>query len=99
MTPAIKPCSIVSGLLKNLGKAIAHHLVMDRSGFPFLSPTFYYLVGKEDIAITLLDVDVSGEALHVIKKVLITCIHVIHVQYLDESSDKLVDDEDDWKVY
>ena len=72
---------------------------MDRSGFPFLSPTiFYYLVGKEDIAITLLeDVDVSGEALHVIKKVLITCIHVIHVQYLDESSDKLVDDEDDWK--
>lgn len=80
MTPAIKPCNIVSGLLKNLGKAFAHHLVMDRSGFPFLSPTiFYYLVGKEDIAITLLeDVDVS-EALHVIKKVLVTCIHVIHV--------------------
>ena len=54
---------------------------MDRSGFPFLSPPiFYYLVGKEDIAITLLeDVDVSEEALHVIKKVLVTCILVIHV--------------------
>ena len=71
MSPAIKPCNIVSGLLKNLGKAIAHDFVMDKSGFPFLSPPiFYYLVGKDDIAITLLeDFDVSGQALHVIKKV------------------------------
>ena len=71
VSPAIKPCNIVSGLLKNLGKAIAHHLVMDKSGFPFLSPPiFYYLVGEDDIAITLLeDFDVSGQALHVIKKV------------------------------
>ncbi len=67
----MKPCNIVSGLLKSLGRAIAHHLVMDKNGFPFLSPPiFYYLVGKDDIAITLLeDCDVSGQALHVINKV------------------------------
>ena len=73
--PAIKPSNIISGLLKNLGKAIAHHLVMDKCGFPFLSPPlFYYLIDKDDIAITLLeDVDVSGEVLHVIKKVIFFC--------------------------
>uniref|UniRef100_A0A1X7VYK5 Uncharacterized protein n=1 Tax=Amphimedon queenslandica TaxID=400682 RepID=A0A1X7VYK5_AMPQE len=63
MRPAIKPSNIISGLLKNLGKSIAHHLLMDKCGFPFLSPPlFYYLIDKDDIAITLFeDVDVSVE--------------------------------------
>ena len=57
--------------MKNLGIAIAHHLIMDTGGFPFLSPPiYYYMVGEDDIAIIVLeDVDVSGRALHVINKV------------------------------
>ncbi|XP_019857300.1 PREDICTED: uncharacterized protein LOC109585612 [Amphimedon queenslandica] len=84
--PAIKPCNIASGILRNLGKAIAHYLIMDKCGFPFLSPPIYhYLVGENDIAVTLLeDIDVSGESLHVINKIKSCC-----------SKDKLVDDEED----
>ncbi len=42
--PIIKPSNVISGLLKNIGKAIAHSLVMDQVGFPYLSlPIFYYL--------------------------------------------------------
>ncbi len=62
----IKPSNIVSGLVKNLGKEVAHHIIMDKERFPFLSPSiFYYLVGNSDMVITLLDDrDVSGQALY-----------------------------------
>ena len=33
--PVAKPCNVISGLLKNLGKAVAHSIVMDNIGFPF----------------------------------------------------------------
>ena len=67
----VKPCNVVSGLLKNFGRAIAHSIVIDNTGFPFLSPPmYYYLLGMEDIAITyLLDIDVSGQECHAISKV------------------------------
>ena len=71
LCPVVKPCNIVSGLLKNFGKAVAHSLIMDHVGFPYLSPPlFYYLIGQEDVAITMLrESDVSGQAEYVVAKV------------------------------
>ena len=71
LRPVVKPCNIVSGLLKNFGKAVAHSLIMDHVGFPYLSPPlFYYLIGQEDVAITMLrESDVSGQAEYVVAKV------------------------------
>ena len=71
VTPAIQPCNTVSGPLKNLGEAIAHQLLMDKYRFPFLSPPiFYYLVGMVDVAVTMLeDIDLTGQASHVVMKV------------------------------
>ena len=61
----------MSGLLKNVGKAVAHSLIMNHVGFPYLSPPlFYYLIGQEDVAITMLrESDVSGRADYVVAKV------------------------------
>ena len=44
---------------------------MDHVGFPYLSPPlFYYLIGQEDVAITMLrESDVSGQAKYVVAKV------------------------------
>ena len=71
LRPVVKPCNIVSGLLKNFGKAVAHSLIMDHVGFPYLSPPlFYYLIGQEDVAITMLrESDASGQAEYVVAKV------------------------------
>ena len=67
--PVVKPSNIV-------GKARAHSLVMNNMGFSYLSPPIYhYLVGSEDEAITcLIDLDVSGQAFHIISKVSVAVI-------------------------
>ena len=72
LTPIFKPSNIVSGLTRNFGKAVAHSLVMDQIGFPHLSPPiYYYLIGMEDVAITLLrDTDATGQAAHVLSRVM-----------------------------
>ena len=69
--PTIKPSNIVSGLLRNIGTAIAHSLIMDGAGFPYLSlPMYYYLADKEDVAVTHLSIsDACGQAFYVLSRV------------------------------
>ena len=71
LRPVVKPSNIASGLLKNVGRAVAHRLIMDHIGFPHISPPlFYYLIGQEDMAMTLSrESDVSGQAEYVLAKV------------------------------
>lgn len=78
LRPVVKPSNEVSGLLKNFGKAVAHSLLMNQIGFPDLSPPIYhYLIGKDDIAVTLLsDADTNGEAAYVVSKVCHCHVHV-----------------------
>lgn len=77
-----RPSNITSGLLKNVGKVIAHSLLMDKIGFPFFSPAiYYYRAGEENEAVTLLNsIDICGQDAHVLSKVnSVTCtLHFLH---------------------
>ena len=71
LQPRVKPSNIASGLMKVFATAVGHSLVMDRVGFPFLSPAiYYYAVGCEEKAIGfVVDSDLSGQFRYVIDKV------------------------------
>ena len=60
-----------SGILRIFGKMIAHTLLMDGVGFPYLSPScYYYMAGKWNIAVTFIsDEDVSSRVHHILKQV------------------------------
>lgn len=69
--PAFLSNNITLGMIKLVGKAIAHSLVMDQVGFPYLSPAmYYYLVGQEEKAIGFItDNDLDGKAHYAVTKV------------------------------
>lgn len=70
--PAFKQSSVSSGMLRILGRMIGHSIVMDKLGFPFLSPPcYYYMCGYVDRALSLVQQEDVGEHVnYVIKKVI-----------------------------
>ena len=62
-----------SDIPKNFGQMIAHTLLMDGIGFPYLSPPcYYYMTGKLNTTVTFItDEDVSSRVCHVLKQVCI----------------------------
>ena len=73
LRPTFKISVLNSGILKIFGQMIAHTLLMDGIGFPYLSPPcYYYMTGKWNTAITFItDEDVSSRVRHVLKQVCI----------------------------
>ena len=73
LRPTYKISVLNSGILKIFGQMIAHTLMMDGMGFPYLSPPcYYYMTGKWNTAITFItDEDVSSRVRHVLKQVCI----------------------------
>ena len=71
LRPAYKMSTINSGILKTLGQMIGHSLLLDKVGFPYLSPPcYYYMAGKWDTAVTYItDEDVSCRVHNVLIKV------------------------------
>ena len=71
LRPTFKISVLNSGILKIFGKMIAHTLLMDGVGFPYLSPScYYYMAGKWNIAVTFIsDEDVSSRVRHILKQV------------------------------
>ena len=66
LRPVYSPEARSSGLLKALGKMVAHGISLEGIGFPYLSPLCYwYIVGGEDKAmehLTMADVGADVEA-------------------------------------
>uniref|UniRef100_A0A1X7SYT3 HECT domain-containing protein n=1 Tax=Amphimedon queenslandica TaxID=400682 RepID=A0A1X7SYT3_AMPQE len=87
LQPRIKPANIASGLLKVFGTAVAHSLIMDRVGFPYLSPAiYYYAVGCEEKAMSfVMDNDLSGQFQYAINEL------------KSSPADVIVKDSDDMK--
>lgn len=71
LRPAFTLSVLASDTLKHLGTMIAHSILMDNIGFPYLSPAaYYYMANKLDIAVTLItDDDVSDRTRYIIKEV------------------------------
>ena len=67
LQPQVKPSNIALELMNVFATAVRHSLVMDRVGFPFLSPAiYYYAVGCEEKAIGfVVDSDPSGQFCYV----------------------------------
>lgn len=60
--PAFKMSNLSSGIFQILGTMIAHNLVLDCQGFPFLSECIYYtLAGQTEKAMTLITMDDLSE--------------------------------------
>lgn len=71
LRPTFKQSSVSSGMLLILGRMIGHSLIMDKQGFPFLSPPcYYYMCGYFDKALSLIQQDDIGDRIsHVITQV------------------------------
>ena len=69
--PAYTLSTLTSDTLKYLGIMVAHSILMDKIGFPFLSPSiYYYMANRLDTAITLIaDNDVSDKTRYILKEV------------------------------
>ncbi len=51
--PSFKATNLASGILKTIGTMIAHSLLMDGQGFPYLSEyCYYYIADRFDEAIS-----------------------------------------------
>ena len=51
-----------SGVLSTVGTMIAHSLLLDGQGFPYLSEyCYYYVAGYCDRAVTCVSIDDTGE--------------------------------------
>ena len=72
LRPTFRQSSVSSGMLHILGRMIGHSIVMDRQGFPFLSPPcYYYMCGCLDKALSLVQLEDVGERInHVIEQVI-----------------------------
>ena len=58
LRPAYKATSLSSGLLCTVGTMVAHSILLDGQGFPFLAEyCYHYLTGNEDLAITAITSD------------------------------------------
>ena len=61
LRPAYKASNVSSGMLKIVGMMIAHSLLLDGQGFPYLSDyCYYYLANCPDLAITSISIDDVG---------------------------------------
>ena len=71
LRPSYKMSTLNSGVLKTIGQMIAHSLLLDKLGFPYLSPPcYYYMAGKWDTAVMYItDEDVSSRVHNVLLKV------------------------------
>ncbi len=53
LRPAYKASLLSSGMLKNVGTMVAHSILMDGQGFPFLADyCYYYIAGCYDLSVT-----------------------------------------------
>ena len=70
--PSYKMSTLNSGVLKTIGQMVAHSLLLDKLGFPYLSPPCYHMAGKWDIAVTCItDEDASSKVHNILLKVCI----------------------------
>jgi len=71
LRPAYKATSLSSGLLSTLGTMVAHSILLDGQGFPFLAEyCYHYLTGNENMAITAItSEDVSLGIKEILEKV------------------------------
>lgn len=71
LRPAFRISNLSSEMFKILGQMIAHSLILDGQGFPFLSECiYYYLAGQTDKAVTLVSPnDVSESVRILVRKV------------------------------
>lgn len=62
LRPAFRQSSISSGLMNIMGKMVGHSIILDRQGFPFLSPAcYYYMAGHIDLAVSELSIEDAGD--------------------------------------
>ena len=71
LRPAFKATTLSSGMMTTIGTMIAHSIVLDGQGFPFLAEyCFYYIAGCVDRAITCIGTeDVGADVAHILNKV------------------------------
>ena len=71
LRPAFKATTLSSGMMTTIGTMIAHSIVLDGQGFPFLAEyCFYYIAGCVDHAITCIGTeDVGADVAHILNKV------------------------------
>jgi len=84
LRPALSVEARSSGLLRLLGKMIAHSICQDGIGFPYLSPLCYwYLVGGEEKALEygITTEDLPDDAAHLISQVNIAIKLINHFSY------------------
>lgn len=69
--PAFRISNLAAGMMKILGRAIGHSILLDHQGFPFLSSTCYsYMAGDYDQALLLCTPeDASERVQRVLKEV------------------------------
>lgn len=69
--PAYAMAILASGTLKSVGTMVAHTMVMDGIGFPFISPVlYYYMADQLDFAVTMINSDdISDRVKYIIKEV------------------------------
>lgn len=61
LRPAFKASVLSSGILSTLGTMVAHSLLLDGQGFPYLSDyCYYYIAGCYNQAVTCVTVDDAG---------------------------------------
>ena len=74
LRPAFRMSNLSSGMFRVLGQMVAHSLILDGQGFPYLSECiYYYLAGLIDRAMTLVtDADLSEQVKTLVQEV---CLH------------------------
>ena len=71
LRPAFTLSVLTSDTLKHLGAMVGHSILMDKIGFPYISPSlYYYMADSVDTSITLVsDNDVSDKTRYIVKEV------------------------------
>ena len=83
LRPACTAIVRSSGLLKLLGKMLAHSIYQDGIGFPYLSPiTYWYLIGGENMAIQYASTkDLPADSALLIEKVSVRTTKQQHLSH------------------
>lgn len=88
LLPAFRMSNLSSGIFRVLGQMVAHSLILDGQGFPYLPECiYYYLAGLIDRAMTLVsDADLSEQVKTLVGEVCVYCWVIL----LQESSELLI---------
>ena len=83
LRPTFKQSSVSSGMLHILGRMIGHSIIMDRQGFPFLSPPcYYYMCGYLDKALSLIQSDDVGDHINYVIEQVCTWVMMSGLGYI-----------------